>query len=804
MSNKSSKKKKETKGNFWVKLIWRGFIVGWLAFFGLLIIIAYTDLPPLEQLENPKFNEATEVISGDGKVLGTYFIENRTNAAYHELSPHLVNALVATEDERFFDHSGVDSWAIIRAIAKLGQAGGGSTISQQLAKMLFHKREKNFFKAVKQKLGEWIIATRIEKNYTKEEIITMYFNQFDWTRQAVGINSASRVYFNKTPNQLKIEEAAMLVGMAKSPHYYNPISKPERALNRRNTVLGQMKRNEFITQVEFDSLTKLPLETDYTSASHKEGIATYFRAYLKKEVVNLLNEKDASGNYKFYNKKEDRPYNIYKDGLKIYTTVDSRMQTYAEKAINRHLGRDLQKKLDGFMNKRNGFYSKNPPFANTASTKTTQNIINRAKRQTPLFKKLTGSMCNTCERPKTHEETIDGVVQFVCDFDEKHIYPKPTPAQIDKEFNTPVKTKVFTWDNKKFEKDTTMSPLEVIKYHKRFLRSSLLSMDPRNGHVKAWVGGPNYKYFQYDMVATGKRQVGSTMKPFVYGTAISEGVINPCTMAPDIVYCIDVPYNDQRTTQWCPDKKQAMDGLLVSMKYALAKSKNNITAHVIDKTKPSNVIANLERAGIPNGVVKTVPSMALGVFDLSLYDMVGAVSSFANNGVYTKPTAIVSIEDKEGNIIYTSEPEISQVFDPHTAYTMLQMMKGVVDGVSHPSKPGDIGQTSQRLRRNNPYGNIPYPIAGKTGTTNDNVDGWFLGLTPELVTGVWAGGEDRQVRFQSTRYGQGANMALPSWGYYMNSIYKDKSIKISKGDFEVPNNHVDIYTNCDGQANENN
>lgn len=802
MSNKKQPLDKNKLNRIVKACIWLFSIGAILGVALILLIISFTDLPSLEELENPQSNLATEVITSDGVVLGQYFKQNRTNAEYYELSPYLVEALVATEDERFYNHAGVDFEALARAGVKMGKGGGGSTLTQQLAKMLFNEPAKNILERLRQKLGEWIIATRIEKNYTKEEIIAMYFNQYDFLNNAVGINSAARVYFNKKPLDLNIEEAAMLVGMAKNSSLFNPIRRPDTVLHRREVVLYQMKKNDFITQQQYDSLRVLPLGLNYTTVDHKTGAAPYLRETLRDEVSTILAQKDENGNYLYMNKEKGKPYDMYTDGLKIYTTVDSRMQAYAEYAVETHLGKELQKDLDRFLDQKNGPNSKNYPFDNQITADKVEQIMLQAKKQTMLYKKLIGKICTVCERSGTHVKTIDGKKSYVCDYNENHVEEKKTEAEIEKIFNTPVKTQVFDWNSPGYEKDTLLSPIDKIKYHKRFLRSGLMSMDPRTGHIKAWVGGPNFKYFQYDMVQKGRRQVGSTFKPFVYATGISEGVITPCQTIPNIEYCADVDYNDVRSNQWCPRTGDKYDGLPVSFKYALAQSMNNATVYVIDKTKPSNVIRNVEKMGFKKGVLEPYPSIALGVFDLSVFEMVGGISTFANQGIYVKPIVISRIEDKKGNVIYESKTETEQVFDPQTSYTMIQMMKGVVQGVRNPST-GKAGGTSVRLRgaksAQRPYAGITNPVAGKTGTTNNNTDGWFLGLTPELVTGVWTGCEDKAIHFRSTHYGQGANMALPIWGYYMNKVYADSTLKVSKGDFTIPDNYIDIYNNCEGQ-----
>lgn len=802
--NKSSNKKERNWTKIIVKTIWGLTLFGFLSFTALMLFIAYSDLPSIDELENPKSLQASQVISSDNQVLGTYFLDNRVDANFHELSPHLINALIATEDERYYSHSGIDVRSLLRAVKGLGSDGGGSTISQQLAKMMFHEEAKSFSQRIRQKLGEWILAVRIEKRYTKEEIITMYFNWFDFTRNAVGINMAAKVYFNTTPDKLTIEQAAMLVGMAKSPVFYNPIGKPEKAKKRRNTVLYQMKRNDFISQIEFDSLKELPLETKYQKVDHKIGIAPYFREHLRQVLSSLLQEKKENGDYIYYNEKEGRHYDFYKDGLKIYTTIDARMQQHAEWAVEEHLSKNLQPKLDEFIKQKNGRYTKNPPFINDIDTKIAQTIFNRAKKQTPLYRKLTGVSCYDCGRTGTFEKTINDTVYFVCKTDEKHKFPKPTEKQIEEAFNTPVETTVFDWKSKNHEKKVKMSPMEEIKHNKQFLRSALMSIDPRNGHIKAWVGGPNFEHFQYDMVYNGKRQTGSIFKPFVYATAIELGKIKPCDEIPNITYCVDVDAGNGNFRSWCPDNAGGLplEGQGVNFKYLLATSMNNGAARAIGLVKTVNVKQYAEKAGLPEGILGESPTMALGSYEFSVYDMVSALSTFVNKGIHVKPTIINRIEDKDGNVIYESSFEAEQVFNPQTAYAIIDMLKGAVDGVEHASRPGVKDGTSRRLRGNYPYGGLTNPIAGKTGTTNNNADGWFVGLTPELVTGVWTGGEDPGVRFSSTAYGQGANMALPIWGYYMNKVYKDNKIEISKGDFPKPDNFDDSFINCQVESFE--
>ncbi len=792
----SNQEKPNSKKN---KLI---LVLLWLAalspFMVLLIMLNLADdgdLPSLEQLENPKSNLATNIYTADGEVMGTYFRENRTPAKYHELSPNLVKALISTEDERFKEHSGVDVRALARVIKGVvtgseGQ-GGGSTLSQQLSKLMFPREKLTKWGLIKRKFKEWIIATRLEKAYTKEEILTMYLNELDFLNLAVGINSAAQVYFGVIPDSLKIEQAAMLVGMAKNPSIFNPLRRPDTTQHRRNVVLFQMKKNGHITEQEFDSLKQLPLDLNYTKVDHQDGIAPYFRETLRKELTDLINKKDENGNY-VYHKPDGKPYSLYSDGLKIYTSIDSRMQRYAEYAVQQQLSFYLQNAFD-----KNNKKWKNPPFSNDLSKDQIDGIMQRAKKQSQAYKKLAGVVCAYCERSKASLEIIEveGKEHYHCTYCD-HKQPVRSDKEIDKIFNTPKPMKVFSWKAVNREMDTIMSPMDSIRYYKGLLRSGMMSMDPHTGLVKAWVGGPDFKHFKYDHVKA-RRQVGSTFKPFVYAAAIRAGIFSPCDMLPNIQYCVDVPYNKYAMKQWCPGNSgEAFDGEPTPLTFALAASMNNITAKIIKETSPELVIELVKDLGIDTSLLDPVPSMALGVFDLSIYDMVGAISAYANKGVYIEPIIITRIEDNTGNVIFEAFPKANEALDEVTAYTMLEMMKGVTRGVQHPTaknkKTGrpKVGGTAIRIRgpqtEQRPYAGLKTIIAGKTGTTQNQSDGWFLGLTPDLVTGVWVGAEDRSVRFRSLQLGMGTNTALPIWGYYMHKVYEDSTLNISQGDFEKP------------------
>lgn len=789
MSKKSKEKSKKKK--LLIRLVWLAFLGPFFGLFIMLLLAYFGEMPDISDLDNPKSNLASQVITSDGVVLGEYYLQNRTHVDYHEISKNLVNALVATEDERFYSHSGIDAEALARAIKGMGKDGGGSTLSQQLALNLYGSRAGSFFGRVKQKFGEWIIAAKLEKRYTKEEIMTMYFNKVDFLNQGVGIHSASKIYFSKSPADLNIQEAATLVGMVKNPNKYNPKRFPENAVKRREVVLKQMLNNSFLTRKQYDSIRVLPLGLNLTSVDHKEGVAPYFRESLRAELNKMMEEKNDDGEFIYMNKETGKPYNIRKDGLKIYTTIDSRMQKYAEASVEEHLGGYLQEQLDKKLKSKYNY--PRYPFARAVNEKEAEGILNRAKKQTMLYKTLTGAACKECERPGTKEKKG----KYICNYNKEHVNPKFTDTEIDTIFNTPVATQVFDWKSKGYERDTVISPMNKIRYLKSILRSGMMSMDPRTGFVKAWVGGPNFKYFQYDMVRTGRRQVGSTFKPFVYASAIDAGLATPCEGILDIEHC--VPVTDRPTQPWCPKNSGGgMDGGKVSVKFGLAGSMNNITAALMARIGAKKVKENVVKMGVNPKYVPEFPSIALGTCDLTIFEMVGAISTFVNDGFFIKPMIITRIEDKNGAVIYEAMPETEQVFDANLSATMVKMMQGVVDGVTDPYKKKTNG-TSMRLRSGRAYGKLRNPIGGKTGTTQSNSDGWFIGITPELVSGVWTGGEDPGVRFRNTGLGQGATMALPIFGYYMNKVYADESIDISKGKFVIPDNYVDDYTNCNNQ-----
>ncbi len=746
--------------------MWKLFFAAIFLFVIFIVSVRYGlfgQLPDYKELENPKTNLATQILSSDGVQLGTYFKENRTTCAYSEISQHVIDALIATEDERFYEHPGIDLRGLTRAIAFMGTKGGASTITQQLAKLLFTDvRASSFLHRLTQKFKEWIIAVQLERHYTKQEILTMYLNKFDWVNHAVGIKSAAAIYFAEKPDQLEIQQAAMLVGMLKNPALFNPLRRAELTKERRNTVLGQMKRNNLLTGGQVDSLSSLDLGLDFHSVDHKSGTATYFREILRAELTDIFSEQK-NGEY-IYTKADGSKYNIYKDGLKVYTTIDARMQKHAEAAVSRHLKEYLQPAFFKELKKR-----KNAPFMWDLPKEQREKILNLAIRKSDRYRVLVGKQCGNCGRGHKFIETITekGSTFFKCKADDCGVSTeKKSKEAINKIFNTKVKMKVFSYDG---DIDTLFSPLDSIKYYKSFLHTGFMAMHPRSGHIKAWVGGIDYKNFSYDHVKQGRRQVGSTFKPFVYSFAMQNGY-NPCTKFPNVRECFEIP--DQEP--WCPPNADGKYGGEVTLKKALANSLNTITAKLMKQFTPGAIVQFAKKLGI-KAPLDPVPSLCLGVADISVYEMVGANATFANKGVYTQPIFINYIEDKNGNIIYEKHPDRVQAMDEESAYTTIALMKGVTQGGS-----------GTRLRLNRPYGNIPYPIAGKTGTTNNHSDGWFIGITPDLVAGCWVGADDRAVHFSRLNMGQGATMALPIWGYFMNSVYKDEQLSISKGDFARP------------------
>ena len=741
-------KKKETNFKKYIKRFWIIVLGG---FTSILLVFLFAswgifgELPTFEELENPEKNLATEVISSDGVTLGKYAFKNRTPVGFSDLPENLVNALIATEDERFYEHSGIDFRGLARAIVKLGKGGGASTITQQLAKNLFNKGgSSSTLKRLTQKVKEWIVATKLERQYTKNEIVAMYLNTQGFLFNAIGIRSASRIYFGKEPKNLDIQESAILVAMLKNPRQFNPnreISKGK-SLVRRNVVFAQMAKNEFITQKEKDSLQQLPLKINFTPESHNDGLATYFREYLR-------------GYLKKWTKNNPKPngelYNINRDGLKIFVTLDSRMQQYAQEAVQEHIS-NLQKYFFKEQQK-----NETAPFYDLEEEQVDA-IYKRARKRSDRFRGM-----------------------------KKNGY---SDQQIDSAFNASTDMRVFSWNDQR-EVDTIMSPNDSIKYYKTILRSGLLSIEPQTGHIKAWVGGINHKYFKYDHVDQGKRQVGSTFKPFVYATAINQLRLSPCEKFPNTPYTIPkgrfgIP------EAWTPKNSGEKYGGEITLKSALAKSINVISARLIDMVTPLNVVRLAKSAGIESRIPKS-PSIALGSVELSLMEMTGAYATFANKGMRVEPNMLLRIEDKNGTVLADFTPKTNEVLSEESAYVVLELLKGVTTAGS-----GVRLRTSEHYYKDIITG-FPYeftnPIAGKTGTTQNHTDGWFMGVVPNLATGVWTGGEDRAVHFENIAEGQGATMSLPTWALFMKKVYADTSLNISQEDFEKPES-IGIVTTC--------
>ena len=784
-------------GLFWLCVIVPVLLFVLLMFSAANARFGFDELPKVDDLVNPKSNLATEVYTADGKVLGKYFYQNRVNVDYDGISPYMVDALVSTEDERYYNHSGIDLEGLARAVFYLGKKGGASTVTQQLAKMIFHEREgSSTWSKIKQKLQEWIISAQLERLYTKDEIVAMYLNRYDFVNNAVGIKSAAQVYFGTSPDSLKLEESAMLVGMLKNSSLFNPLRRPDTVKHRRNVVLGQMLKNERITKTEFDSLRLLPLTINYSKVDHKDGIAPYFREVLRAELKNIFNEKDAEG-LPVLRKPNGEAYNLYSDGLKIYTTLNYKMQEYAEFAVKEHLRYQLQDDFFRALAKK-----KNNPFSSDLRVSQVERIMNSAIKRSERYLIMSGKQCSNCGRRGKilSEEEIDGELMTVCTASDcEHQTKRYTEEEIMKSFDNPVTMKVFSW---KGDIDTVLSPRDSIRYYKSFLQAGMMSMEPQSGYIRTWVGGIDYDNFAYDHVRQGKRQVGSTFKPFVYATSIIDAGFSPCYEIPNVPYTI--PKGQYGLLKdWTPDNSDGEYGYNVSLKYGLANSMNTVTAWVMKQFGPEAVVKIARDIGITSHL-DTVPSLALGVADVSVYEMVGAFGTFANSGVHTKPQFLARIENKEGEIIADYIPESREVMSEENAYVMLDLMKGVTSYNYNKSLKKNSPGTGIRLRfpksKERPYAGIPYPIAGKTGTTQNNSDGWFIGITPDLVTGVWVGAEDRSVRFDRTYYGQGANTALPMWGYFMNKVYADSTIEISKGDFAKPENLLSIELDCSKYA----
>ena len=758
------------------KKYWKFFVIFWsvvlvgiigvFVFFWLISAGKLGFMPTFEELENPNNRFASEVYFADGPIRNRYFEkENRKYIEYREIPQSVIDALIATEDVRFYDHSGVDVRGLFRVAKGLltanTSAGGGSTISQQLAKMLFPREsDLNVFELAIRKFREWVIAVRLEKSYTKEEILTMYLNKYDFLNLAVGISSAADIYFQVPLDSLKVEQAAMLIGMAKNSSYYNPVRRPELTLNRRNVVLSQMYKYDKITREECDSLKKLPLGLNFKRVDHKEGLATYFREYLR--LFMTANKPDRKryrdlsqfrldsvawktnplyGWCKKNVKVDGSHYDLYSDGLKIYTTLDSRMQKYAEEAVREHLSRDLQPLFDKEKVKKH-----RPPFSNDMTPTEIEEVLDRSIRQSERYRVLSKQGMSFKEIRKT--------------------------------FDQPLKMQVFTWNG---IRDTVMTPLDSIKHYKSFFRSGFMVMQPQTGYIKAYVGGPDYRYFMYDMVSAGKRQVGSTIKPILYTLAMQEG-LGPCDKVPNIPQTFILPTGEP----WSARGGTKRQGEMVTLRWGLANSENNISAWVLKQFTPEAVAQMAHKMGITS-FIDPVPSVFLGTAEITVKEMVAAYSIFANKGVYNSPLPVYRIEDKYGNVLQEFRPESREVITENTAYLMCNLLEGVV-----------TGGTGVRLRYKYKLMN---PMGGKTGTTQKHADGWFMGVTPDLVGGVWVGAEDRSIHFQNLANGQGASMALPIWAKFLLKAYADPRLKMSDRPFDRPAG-INKRLDCDETISE--
>lgn len=753
---------------------------GIFSFIGLFIVSIFIligveffgPMPTFEELENPKSNIATEIISEDNVVMGNFYVQNRTFVDYDEISPNVINALIATEDVRYNSHSGIDFRGLGRVMFKtvlIGKrnAGGGSTITQQLAKNLFPRDTVSNRSAVVRKtklvitkFKEWITSVKLERNYTKKEIIAMYLNVVEFGSNSYGLKSAAKTFFNTTTDSLKVEEAALLVGVVNAPTRYSPLRNPERSLQRRNVVLSQMQKYGYLTQQQFDSISKTPILLNYKEQDHNAGLATYFREMIRLFMTakqperryyysndmyrddSILWETNALYGWCNKNLKPDgTPYNIYRDGLKVYTTLNSKMQEYAESSLTEHLKTELQPVLDGEIKARRG-----SPFSSKITPEQASDIIYTAMRQTERYRLLRNT----------------GI----------------TKDSIYANFNTKIPMRVFTW---KGERDTVLSPLDSIRHYKKFLRSSFMAMDPHNGHIKAYVGGPDFRHFKYDMVKQGKRQVGSTIKPFVYTLAMQEGY-SPCQEVPNVPQTFIVD-----DTTWTPKNSgvSKYDGKMVTLKWGLSNSVNNISAWVMKQFTPQAVAEMIKQLGI-HSRIDPVYSLFLGTFDFSLYEMVGAYGTFANKGVHVEPIFVTRIEDRNGNVLAQFNTIKTEAISDQTAFLMINLLESVINQ-----------GTGVRLRYK--Y-ELPGHIAGKTGTTQNHSDGWFMGITPNLVAGVWTGAEDRAVHFDNLKMGQGASMALPVFGTFLKKVYANPSLGVSPNDdWDRPVMQKYLNLNCDKQ-----
>ena len=745
---KKKKKPNRTSGErpAYISWIWKAFVGVWIVvilFFFMLSMGWLGYMPSFDELENPKSNLATEVISDDGEILGFIGVENRSNVDFDEISPNVVNALIATEDARFFKHSGIDSRSLFRVMFKtlIGRnrsSGGGSTITQQLAKNLFPRQNKGKLGVIHSKFKEWVVAVKLEHNYSKEEIIAMYFNKVDFGSNAYGIKTAAKTFFDKAPSELTVPEAAVLVGLLKAPTTYSPVRNPENALRRRNTVLSQMHRYEYLTDEEFEQYKTEPINmSHYTPQSHNDGLATYLREYIRAYMKDWC---------KKHKKPNGEPYDVHKDGLKVYTTIDSRMQAHAEAAVRKHMSGEIQPAFFKELRARKG-----DPFVNLSSEQE-EKLLLQAMRQSDRYRAL-------------KEEGMK-------------------ESEIRKVFSEKVNMRVFTWAG---VRDTVMSPWDSLIYYKKFLNVGMMSVEPGTGYVRAYVGGINYRFFKYDNVTQGTRQVGSTFKPFVYTMALQDLGMYPCTEVPNSEVCFD-----DNGTSWCPkNSTHERENEYVTLKWALAHSVNWVSAYLMKQANdagngPQMVIDIARKMGVKSPI-DAVPAISVGTPEITVYEMAGAMATFANKGEYVKPIFITKIEDNKGMIIerYPEGQERHEAISEQTAFMMLNLMKGVV-------------QSGTGVRLNYKYKLNQYStaIAGKTGTTQNNSDCWFVGITPRLATAVWTGGEMRSIHFRNMTYGQGASMALPIFGYFMQGVYADKRLNFYRGDFEAPADYSELEMDC--------
>lgn len=715
-------------------LIFGGLWVFVFLFFTLLSMGWLGFMPSFEELENPRSLQASEVISDDGVVLGFIGLENRSNVTYDQISPNLINSLIATEDVRFYKHSGIDSRSLFRVLFKTvigrhGSSGGGSTITQQLAKNLFPRGKRSKLGVVYVKLKEWVVAVKLEHNYSKQEILAMYFNTVDFGSNAYGVKTACKTFFDKSPAEVTVDEAALLVGLLKAPTYYSPILNPDRALSRRNTVLHQMNKYDYLSDEDYIIYSEKPIDMGhYSPQSHNDGLATYLREYLRTYMKDWC---------KHHRKKDGEYYDVHRDGLKIYTTIDSRMQRYAEQAVRKHFSEEIQPAFERELKARKG-----NPFCDI-SKEQQERFLTQAMKNSDRYRAL----------------KAEGLSQ----------------KDIRARFDEKVKMRVFTW---KGNRDTVMSPWDSLLYYKKFLNAGLMSVEPGTGYVRAYVGGINYRYFKYDNVQS-HRQVGSTFKPFVYTMALQDLGMFPCTEVPNSQVCFEV----WGKPDWCPkNSTHEREDEMVTLKWALAHSVNWVSAYLMKQGSPEQVINIARKMGVRSSI-DAVPAIAVGTPEITVYEMAGAMATFANKGEYVEPIFVTRIEDNKGMVLERFTPQRSEALDEQTAYMMLELMKGVVQS-----------GTGVRLNYRYKLNQYSTAIAGKTGTTQNNSDCWFVGITPRLATAVWTGGELRSIHFRNMTYGQGAAMALPIFAYYMQGIYQDPAIKFYRGDFERP--AVPIEMDC--------